>query len=130
MTNAEQDRTTDYERVLSALMLWRESRSCIDAMPGIYHVTLNRVADRRWPDNVVSVILQPHQFSSFVPGDPNAVKFPSSDDKEINCALRVVNSPGDDPTGGANHYHSGKVPRWAAAMQLVAEIGPFKFYRG
>ena len=33
------------------------------------------------------------------------------------------------PTINATHYHSGKAPRWAASMRLVATIGGHQFYR-
>ena len=124
----------EYQNTLSALALWRESRSHPFCMPALYHVILNRLRDRRWPDDIVGVILQPKQFSSFNADDPNAVKWPKTGLASWQCAMNAVTDPGDDPTGGANHYHSYPAghkswPRWATAETLTVEIGPFHFYK-
>lgn len=140
------------EKFLAALMLWRESRGVPpsirrDAYRAILHVALNRVGQPRWRSTLYRVILQPRQFSSFnswessidarfFECDPNAVAWPNptlpNDWKAWEEACGIVDLPGEDPTNGANHYHSlpaGKGPGWAESRTPVLVIGPFKFYR-
>lgn len=131
-----------YPRFLMALCVWREARSeSIAAMRGVVHVILNRVRDPdfRWRGDVVKVILQPQQFSSFNRDDPNASKFPIpglSGGLAWQDSCRAVEQPGDDSTGGANMYHSGAreaLPesqrKYFPAEKETARIGAFTFYK-
>ena len=125
---------SDYEHTLAALMLWRESRSHPHCMAAIYHVVLHRMQDRRWPNDMAGVILQRKQFSSFNSNDPNAVKWPRAGSNPFAIAMATIDFPGDDPTGGANHYHSYTPghehwPWWAKPETMTVKIGPFRFYR-
>ena len=49
--------------LLLAMMAAGEAGPLTDAIPLLMHCALNRVADPRWPDTVVQVIEQPHQFN-------------------------------------------------------------------
>lgn len=149
-----------YEQTLAAMVLWREARGLPpkirhDGYRGILHVILNRMRDQRWPDQVHAVILQPYQFSSFnyrrdvstgqTICDPNSVKWPSSkqplDWAAFLDACAVAADPGEDNTGGANHYHDDSidppVKAWlgerGTADQLrsmkTVKIGPLVFYK-
>ena len=105
-----------YPVFLTALAVWREARGePLEAQRAVVWTIQNRAALGGWfGKDAVSVILKPYQFSSFNSGDPNALKFPSS----------------DDPTDGSTHYYSGDVvPSWAAEMKFAAAIGGFKFYK-
>ena len=124
-----------YDDFITALCCWREARDQSDpAICGVIHVIRNRIKDPRWPNTAGDVVLQPKQFSSFLAGDPNATRFPSPRQKADWAAwqriLTLVESPGPDPTGGANHYEScpdDDEPRWANAP--VARLGAFEFYK-
>ncbi len=125
-----------YPQVLSALCIWREARGeSLAAKLGVWWVLRNRSTDPagRWPTDIVKVITQPKQFSSFNTGDPNAVKFPGIADAAWLDCCAVVESSDPDPTGSANHYHSltpaTPWPNWADPAKLTVTIGPFKFYR-
>jgi hypothetical protein len=141
-----------YMQVLSyldfmiALCIWREARGTSNAARlGVLNVIRNRTKDprHRWPINELEVILQPHQFSSFNPGDPNATLFPQfskpGDFKAWSeiCDLLMANTPAlasaPDPTFGANCYHSipagDTLPKWAELDKFTVAIGPFKFYK-
>jgi spore germination cell wall hydrolase CwlJ-like protein len=129
----------NYDQFLISLCLWREARgSSAQAMTGVMHVILNRAKDNqnRWPKDIHKVILQKLQFSSFNRDDPNSSKFPIDDGgadwKAWKQAEEVAfRSLGDDPTRGANHYHSEMPipPKWANPDKLTVEIGPFSFYK-
>jgi hypothetical protein len=126
-----------YNNVLRALMLFREARGqSYDAKRGVLHVELNREAKGFRGHDAVSVILWPMQFSSFNANDPNAHLLPNPKNAMdwaawLDCCA-LVDSPGDDPTGGAVMYEScdsDSLPAWADDNKRTATIGPFRFYR-
>jgi spore germination cell wall hydrolase CwlJ-like protein len=130
---------TATEDELFALAVWREARGeTPSAKLGVASVIRNRTKDpkKRWPRTIRAVILQPRQFSSFNPTDPNYTKFPAPDDPtwhESKSVVADVLAGHDDPTHGANLYHSltpGKPwPKWAIPEDLTAHIGAFRFYK-
>ncbi len=122
----------NYAGILTAICIWREARGESSlAQRGVWHVINNRAADKRWPNTAPQVILQPKQFSSFNEGDPNAVKWPMPLDPSWLRVCNVVDEPGDDPTAGANHYHSAMpvLPSWAEPLKLTCHLGGFSFYK-
>jgi len=125
-----------FENVLTALAIWREARGeSLAARDGVYHVIRNRTLDaaNRWPKTFSGVILQTLQFSSFNAHDPNAAKIPTATDGAFIQCCAIVDSPGADPTSGANHYLSipagDPLPSWADSNKITCTIGPFTFYR-
>lgn len=127
-----------YPLALWALTVWREARGePYTAKLAIACVIRNRSLDerRRWPHDPAKVCLQPHQFSCFDAGDPNAAKFPAPDDAVfLDCCRAVAEAQAGewDPSRGANHYHhlpSGREPSWAHPLKLTVVIGKGKFYR-
>jgi hypothetical protein len=121
-----------YEQWIGALCLWREARGePLDAKRAVWHVILNRLADKRWPDDIPGVILQRKQFSSFNANDPNVSKFPAIGDTSFQECIDVVTNPLTDPTEGANHYESCSEmdkPSWTKGV-LYTKIGAFRFYK-
>ena len=126
-----------YPNFIAALCLWREARGQkMDAQRGVLHVILNRAAAGFRGHDPVTVVLAPYQFSSFNPNDPNAHLLPNPKQTQdweawLDCCS-LVDSPGDDPTGGAVMYEScapGELPAWATDDKRTATIGPFRFYR-
>jgi spore germination cell wall hydrolase CwlJ-like protein len=124
------------QRFLLALCVWREARG--ESLTGkklVASVVLNRSKDskHRWPASVVGVIVQPMQFSSFNPGDPNATKFPTSMaglsdwEDSVQAADTVL---GGAVTTEANHYHvHGLTPAWRDDTKIVADEGSHVFYK-
>lgn len=128
------------DQYLSRLCLWREARGESSAAQcGVYHVLLNRVADKRWPDTLAEVVLQPKQFSSFNAGDPNAVKIPMPNETAWVLCCGVVSAVDaapeafPDETLGSTHYHSysnvAAYPKWAEESKHTVDIGAFHFYK-
>lgn len=134
-----------YDQFLLALALWREARGQSSAArAAIACVIRNRMEDaaHRWPKTVSGVILQPHQFSSFSAGDPNAALFPvepaegkqSADWMAWLTSMDIASTPMTaDSTNGANAYESlpegASRPHWADPAKITARLGPFRFYR-
>lgn len=121
------------ERCLLALCVWREARG--ETPLGrrlVAQVVLNRVDDSRWPHDVVDVILQPFQFSSFNKNDPNAVRWPGEDDPAWADCVAATDErlAATVPITPATHYHAaGLAPAWADPMKIVAVEGHHVFYK-
>lgn len=136
MTTAER-----YDSILWALCVWREGRGeSTQGKVAIAWTIRNRALDAksRWPKSAGEVVLQPYQFSAFLPSDPNASKLPKPADKSwLECCKAVdlvMSRQVEDPTGGANHYHAlppgdKQWPDWARPSKQTAHIGRHRFYR-
>lgn len=96
----------------------------------VAHVILNRKQDPRWPNKVVDVIHQPHQFSYIK--DKHRQKPPTKHDwkKAMEIAYGVISGTISNPVGNATHYHATHVkPKWARKLDRVAFIGKHVFYK-
>ena len=87
-----------------------------------------------WGDTIERVCKHPFQFSAWNEDDPNREKMEqlSGDNQVFQTCLSVtagvLGGVYNDPTGGANHYHTKKVkPRWALT-EPIADIGNHLFY--
>jgi spore germination cell wall hydrolase CwlJ-like protein len=130
-----------YEFILVALCVWREARGePRDAKRGVAWTIRNRAMQPSWwGKDWVSVVLKPWQFSSFNADDPNVAKWPSPQDSAwlacMEAAEEALSGSGEDPTGGATHYHDASLdrnpPSWACdgSMQPTAHLGRLRFYR-
>lgn len=111
-----------------ALNIYNEARG--EPLHGQYavaHVTLNRVADPRWPDTVCKVIYQPAQFSWTL--ERFTIKESRSLDLAIDIATDVLDGDYQTPIECADHYHNHTVrPSWAQDMRIEAVIGNHIFY--
>jgi spore germination cell wall hydrolase CwlJ-like protein len=127
----------NYDDFITALTVWREARGTSpEARAGVLAVIRNRVKSRKLP--ACEIATQKFQFSCYLPGDPNATKFPLPSGREgwqawnEICAL-VMDPFGlpTDPTNGATHYFSPmpKLPLWADPAKFTVQIGPFRFYK-
>ncbi len=99
-------------------------------------VTINRVKDNRWEDDICSVVRTPYQFSWYRPGLIQRMRH--SDDRvyqEIRAMATYVydvyylaGRP-DDLVEGATHFHTPEVnPQWRGKRQ-VARIGNHIFFK-
>lgn len=120
------------DRFMLSLCVWREARG--ETPQGrrlVAQTILNRVADKRWPNTIPGVVLQPWQFSSFNKADPNATQFPSDVDASwpdcVAAADEVLAGPS---ISTANHYHVvGLDPAWRDVSKIVATCGHHVFYK-
>ena len=125
------------DRFLLSLCIWREARG--ESFHGkelVAWTIVNRATDQRhrWPATITGVVLQPMQFSSFNPGDPNAVKFPSvvamaSMAGWEDCVSIADRALVTTPLVAVNHYHVlGITPPWADPTKVVTTEGAHVFY--
>lgn len=96
----------------------------------VAQVILNRMKDSRWPNKIVDVIKQPHQFSYLK--DKHKQTPPTNNDwiTARKIAHGVISGTISNPVGEATHYHATRVkPKWAKKLEPVAKIGQHIFYR-
>lgn len=124
-----------------ARTIWGEARGeGIPGMEAVASVILNRTANPSWwGHDIVSVCLQPWQFSCWNDGDPNKQKLHSvslrSDpdfSSATGIAMRAVNGELPDPTRGSDSYYALSMPippKWATRSAFTFIIGRHAFYR-
>ena len=110
-----------------AAALYHEARG--EPEPGQFAVAetiMRRVEDRRWPDDVCSVVFQRHQFEWAA--NPPPVTEPEAWEKAGRIAEIILERP-TTATGCSDHFaHIDMEPPWAAGMIVDVEIGEHVFY--
>lgn len=106
-----------------ALNIYHEARGePLEGQIAVAAVTLNRVADPRWPDTVCEVVYQPYQFSWTI--NPPQVLEPEA----FALAQKIAQEATQDPSYGT-HYHATHVrPSWSRKLALLGQIGDHRFY--
>jgi len=122
--------------LLQALIMGEAEAEPILGKLAVAWVVKNRVLDNRWPNDWKSVMLQPKQFSCFLPAyfRPEILKRNWRQQTWRECrfaAFGVFQQYVRDMTGGANHYYAtwAPTPYWAKGNEPVAEIGNHRFFR-
>ena len=102
----------------------------------VAHVTLNRLADARFPDTICGVVCQGgterfrcqfHWWCDGLSDEPrNAAVWRAT----LDLARAALAGRTQDPTNGALFFHTRSVePRWSQTRLQVASIGNHIFYR-
>lgn len=117
--------------VCLALNVYHEARGqATIGQEAVAHVTLNRVTDNGFPNDVCAVVYQKHQFSWYWDGKSDRTKEPGAWAKAQEIAKAALRAESKDPTNGATFYHTDKVsPKWAKSFTIVATIGDHIFYK-
>lgn len=123
---------TDNDKECLAKNVYFEARGeSIVGQEAVAWVTLNRVANSSFPDNICTVIYQDSQFSwthdgkSDRPRDSVAWATAQSIAEEVLIAYGVER----DPTEGATYFHATSVkPSWAKKFERVVQIDNHIFY--
>ena len=124
-----------------ALNIYHEARNQPEAGKyAVAIVTLNRVSDPAYPDNVCAVVWEKRwskkadryipQFSWTLDGKPDRPYELTAWDEALQIAKRVMSTKPPSPIGTAKHYHASYVsPYWADKMTRVKTIGQHIFYQ-
>tara|TARA_R110000868_G_scaffold1081_5_gene8275 strand:+ start:73 stop:465 length:393 start_codon:yes stop_codon:yes gene_type:complete len=121
-----------------ALNVYHESRSeNLNGQVAVANVTLNRVADSKWPNDVCSVVEQGYskgkhkcQFSWYCDGKSDTPTNSVSWARAVLVANDVMMGYIPDITEGATHYHAKYVnPYWAKSFTKTVAIGSHIFYK-
>jgi spore germination cell wall hydrolase CwlJ-like protein len=120
-----------------ALNVYHEARGeDVTGQLAVAHVTLNRTADPRFPDDVCGVVTQQHrnvcQFSWFCREEDWRTDEGESFRRALRVAVEALTGVRPDPTKGATHFISSRigVPDWARRMRHTVTIGGHRFFRG
>ena len=126
-----------YEEALACLKanIFHEARGeSIEGQRLVGFVTLNRVADPRWPNTICDVVHQRAQFSWTF--DHPYIDLGKSSERDAYVtatavAKDVLSGEATDRSNGATHYYAPKKvnPVWASAYDTVSVVGNHKFLR-
>jgi spore germination cell wall hydrolase CwlJ-like protein len=105
-----------------------------DAGLAVAEVILNRVEDRRWPDNVCAVVKQDKgpkahdcQFSFYCDGKPERPKHKEAWQTAQENAAQALK--GDMLGHGALYYHADYArPVWRHKLDMLGKVGAHIFY--
>ena len=124
----------------------------------VAHVTMNRVHDKRFPNNVCDVVYQAQmyvnwkgnemprrgmcQFSWFCDGKSDDLYLTNKQGRKVEPNVRAWNESNDiafdvllgytdDPTAGATHYHNPSISDafWTEHFELAAVVDNHTFYK-
>tara|TARA_R110000751_G_scaffold64619_1_gene132678 strand:- start:222 stop:605 length:384 start_codon:yes stop_codon:yes gene_type:complete len=108
------------------------------------YVTMNRVADPRYPDTVCGVVHQAKyhgwdlvnpiknrcQFSWYCDGLSDNPQDGKAMLESVLIAQHIIAGTVTDISEGATHYHAKYVnPYWSGDMTVVLEVGQHIFYK-
>ena len=128
-----------------AMNLYHETRG--ETLAGniaVGYVTMNRVADPRYPDTVCGVVHQAKyhgwdlvnpirnrcQFSWYCDGLSDNPQDGKAMLESVILAQHVIAGTVTDISQGATHYHAKYVnPYWSDDMTVVLEVGQHIFYK-
>ncbi|NVJ93548.1 MAG: cell wall hydrolase [Methylocystaceae bacterium] len=129
---------TDETRCLALNIYWEARSESLDGQLAVAGVTMNRVADKKFPDTICGVVQQSKstqqlhrcQFSWWCDGkkdDPRELQAWRNAQQLARLYLAGIYQ---DPTHNAKWYHADYVtPFWAERMEKTASIGHHIFYR-
>lgn len=128
-----------------ALNLYHEARG--ESLAGnlaVGFVTMNRVADPRYPDTVCGVVKQARyhawsdipirnkcQFSWFCDGLSDQPKDDKAFMESVLLSKHILAGTVTDISEGATHYHATwiQTPYWAGDLSVVLELDQHIFYK-
>ncbi len=102
----------------------------------IAEVVLNRVVDRKYPDNACKVVFQNQhlpnrcQFSFACDGKPDRPTDLKAWERSLKVVALVMAGERSGVAKRATHYHADYVaPNWRLSLDKVGEVGRHIFYR-
>lgn len=107
-----------------------------DGQLAVAFLTLNRVADPRYPDTICDVVKEDRgpksydcQFSWYCDGKSDYAKDQEALEKAILISIAAMTGAVENPVEGATHYYAHKLttPFWSYKLSEVAVIGDHRF---
>jgi spore germination cell wall hydrolase CwlJ-like protein len=119
----------DAHSCLALNVYWEARNQSVAGQLAVAQVTLNRVADPRYADNVCDVVYQHKQFSWYWDGKPDTPKEHRAWETAFLVASAALAGSGHVEVQGVTHYHAVySKPFWKDHMVRVATIGDHIFY--
>ena len=114
---------------LALNVYWEARNQPFAGQLAVAQVTMNRVRDRRYGDNVCDVVYEHKQFSWFWDGKPDTPREKRAWEKAFLVASAAMDGSGHVELQGVTHYHAVYTkPYWKGYMVQVAMIGDHVFY--
>jgi len=120
---------TAAQRCLSLNVYWEARNQPYAGQLAVAQVTMNRVNDRRFPNDVCDVVYDHKQFSWYWDGKTDRPRDPQAWDTAVAVASAAIAGSGNSALDGVTHYHAVySQPYWKNHMRHVATIGDHVFY--
>lgn len=114
---------------LAQNVYWEARDQSIAGQVAVAQVTMNRVHDPDYPNDVCGVVHQHKQFSWYWDGKSDVPREEHAWEVAQVVAMGVLAGSGHKELEGVTHYHAVYVkPYWSESMQLVAQIDDHIFY--
>ena len=121
----------DETRCLALNIYWEARNQSIAGQLAVAQVTMNRVLDPRYADNVCDVVYEHKQFSWYWDGKPDTPKEPRAWETARLIADAAMHGSRHVEFQGVTHYHAVySEPFWKNHMVQIAMIGDHVFYAG
>lgn len=120
------------ERCLAANIYFESRNEDVKGQWAVANVTLNRVAEKSWPDSICEVVFENWQFSWVKVTPDKTVKNRGAWIKALAISKSVLEEVKYiDLTHGSTHYHADYIskPKWAYALSETIKIGRHVFYK-
>ncbi len=134
ISNAPIVKYTNEEVTCLARNIYFEARNqSILGQQSVAWVTMNRVHDKKWPNEVCAVVYQRKQFSWTIKYAKNTPQNKFLYDIAIVIAQNILHESrngGEDVSQGALYYHADYVnPRWNKRVVKISKIDAHIFYK-
>lgn len=115
---------------LAMNVYWEARDQSLAGQVAVAQVTMNRVADPTYPNNVCGVVYDHKQFSWYWDGKSDVPREAAAWRRAQMVANGVLAGSGHGDLDGVTHYHAVYVkPYWIDSMTMVAQIGDHQFYK-
>ena len=114
---------------LALNVYWEARNQALSGQLAVAQVTMNRVRDPRYPNDICEVVYDHRQFSWYWDGLPDSPKEPRAWENALLVASAAIYGSGHAELEGVTHYHAVYAqPYWKDFMTLVTTIGDHLFY--
>jgi spore germination cell wall hydrolase CwlJ-like protein len=114
---------------LTMNIYWEARNQEIAGQLAVAQVTLNRVRDSRYPNDICEVVYDHKQFSWYWDGKSDTPNEPHAWETALMIASAAMDGSGHAELQGVTHYHAVYIqPYWKDYMTMVAMIGDHIFY--
>jgi spore germination cell wall hydrolase CwlJ-like protein len=121
--------TDDALMCLALNIYWEARNQSVAGQLAVAQVTLNRVLDPRYGDNVCDVIYEHKQFSWYWDGKSDVPMENNAWERAYLIASAALDGSGHVELEGVTHYHAVySQPFWQVYMVKVAKIDDHIFY--
>ena len=114
---------------LALNVYWEARNQAISGQLAVAQVTMNRVRDLRYPNDICEVVYDHRQFSWYWDGLSDSPKEPRAWENALLVASAAIHGSGHTELDRVTHYHAiYSQPYWKDYMTLVTTIGDHLFY--